>query len=336
MEDIYRKNYLGESVMRYRNIPNTDINVSSICMGGGPFCVENAMNKSYQLLDTYCQLGGNFIDTANIYGKWLSKGTNLSEIIIGQWMREKKNRDKMIIATKGGHPALATMNKSRLSKDEVAEDLNESLKALQTDYTDLYWLHRDDETIPVETIINYLNEFVKQGKIRFFGCSNWKVYRIKEAMEYAQKNNLMGFIGNEMMWSLAEPNMNNIADKTLVAMDESCYKFHKETGLCAIPYSSQANGFFNKLEKEESTALTDSIKNVYYNEKNVKRFERIKKLSQETSKSITEIVLGYLIAQPFTTIPIVGSRTVEQLVESMKAGDVVLDESIVRYLAKVD
>lgn len=318
--------------MRYRSIPNTNLNVSVIGMGGTSFCYENAKKQSFDLLNTYCDFGGNLIDTANVYGKWLPQGTNLSEIVIGEWMKEKRNRDKLIISTKGGHPSFSTMNVSRLSKKEVEEDLHESLMALGTDYADIYWLHRDDENIPVGVMIEYLNDFVKQGKIRYFGCSNWKTYRIKEALEYAKKHNIMGFVGNQVMWSLAQPNINNLNDKTLVAMDEECYKFQKETNLSVFAYSSQANGFFNKLNNEALKPLSDKIKNDYYNERNLEVFKRLKKLSKELSKSITELSLGYLTSQPFTVIPLVGARNIEQLKDSLKAGDVVLDEEIVSYL----
>lgn len=314
--------------MRKITIPGTDLNSSAICLGGGSFCIENNKAFSFDLMNTYFELGGNIIDTANIYGKWLSSAANISEIVMGQWMQEKNNRHELIIATKGGHPDLGTMHISRLSKKEVTQDLEESLKALKTDYIDIYWLHRDDEKLPVSTIMEYLNRFVKEGKIRYFGCSNWKVSRIKEAMHFAAENNFKSFIGNQMMWSLAVPNEDAIQDKTMVLMDTEGYYYHKETMLTAIPYSSQANGFFEKLREHPQKPLGQGINDRYYNKQNIESFVKVQNVAELLSKSISEIVLGYMLSQPFTTIPIIGCSSVGQLKESLKAGDLVLPKDI--------
>ena len=157
--------------MRYILIPDTDLTVSVICMGGGPLCVEDQEARVFELLDQYYALGGNFIDSANIYGKWLPSGTNSCDLNIGNWLKSRGLRDKIIVTSKGGHPHLDTMSESRLGKMEVEADLNESLKALQCETIDLYYLHRDDENVSVSSIIDYLNDFVKQGKIHYFGVS---------------------------------------------------------------------------------------------------------------------------------------------------------------------
>lgn len=316
--------------MRYREIQGTDLKPATICMGGLPF-ITGGTPDPFNLLNFYTELGGNFLDTANVYGKWLPDKANSSELTIGRWMKERRNRSKMIVATKGGHPDLASMRISRLSRSEVAADLEESLKALQTDWIDLYWLHRDDETIPVAEILDYLNEFVAAGKIRYFGCSNWRPNRIREALNYTQNHRLNGFVGNQAMWSLASVNPNGLTDPTLVPMDDVAFQLHCETGLAAIPYSSQANGFFNKLATP-GAVLSENLRRTYDNEVNLGRLERIKRLSWELSLSITQILLGYLLSQPFTTIPVVGCRTVEQLRDSMQAADVILDESTISYL----
>ncbi len=318
--------------MIYRNISGTDLNTSAICMGTGVLSVENDADYCFSLLDRFIEGGGNFVDTANVYGKGLPQKRNVSELNIGEWMKKRGNRYNVIIGTKGGHPNLAAMHISRLSREEVASDLEESLRALQTDYIDLYWLHRDDEKLPVEYILDYMNGFVKEGKIRYFGCSNWKAGRIQEAEELAKCNSVQGFSGNQMMWSLAVPNKDAIPDKTMVCMDEDTMRLHIKTGITAIPYSSQANGFFSKLLQQGATLMNEGVKKLYYNEKNLKRFEKIVKLEQELAKPVTEIILGYLISHPFTTIPIVGPHTIEQMDDSMKAGDFVPDERIIRFL----
>lgn len=301
-------------------------------MGGTQLCNENDDGSVCALLDSYIEHGGNFIDTANVYGKWLPGGKSVSEINIGKWMMNRKNRYNLIIATKGGHPNLETMHASRVLKKDVAADMEESMKSLQIDYIDFYWLHRDNEAIPAGEIIEYLNEFVREGKIRYFGCSNWKPARINEALAYAKQNKLLSFSGNQMLWNLAKLNDDPFDDKTMVAMDAETYSLHLTAGMTAIPYTSQAGGFFDKLDKQDSTYLSNALKKAYFNEENILRLERIKALGLEMSVSITQTVLAYLLSQPFTTIPILGCRNIHQLMESMKAVDLVLPADALSYL----
>lgn len=318
--------------MNYRNIGETDLYSSVLCFGGATVTSEEDPDYCYQLLDTYLELGGNFIDTANIYGKWLSRGENTSERNLGQWFKHRGNRNEIILATKGGHPDLNTMNTPRLSKEEVERDLAESMESLQTSYIDLYFLHRDDENLSVAYILDYLNGLVDKGKIRYFGCSNWSARRINEAKEYAERQGLQGFTANQMMWSLAVPNPEAIEDPLITVMDEATKMLHLESGLAATPYSSQANGFFDKLNKEGPEFLNEKVKKLYLNEENMTRFARAKKLAADLSVTINEVSLSYLISQPFQTFPIIGSRTIEQLTNSMSAGNLLLSEEQLAYL----
>ena len=286
------------------------------------------------MLDKFIDAGGNFIDTANIYGKWLPEGTNISEILLGEWLQERGNRDEIIIGTKGGHPNLSSMDQPRLDREDIIQDLNESLDSLKTDYIDIYWLHRDDENKPVSEILDILNEQVEKGKIRYFCCSNWSVDRIKKAQNYAQEQDLESFVANQMRWSLAEPNLEAIEDETLVAMNDQCYKYHQENNFTAIPYSSQAKGFFTKLHQYQGNVdkLNQNLKEVYGNEKNLKRYQRLVELSNYLSRSVSEIVLGYLISQPFPVIPITGFSKESQLEDSIRGADLILNQQALNYL----
>ncbi|WP_077622693.1 aldo/keto reductase [Sediminibacillus massiliensis] len=321
--------------MRYENIAETDLYASVLSMGGGSITSLDDIEGCFRLLDKYVSLGGNFVDTANVYGKWLPGGHNTSEQIIGKWMAARKNRQEIILATKGGHPDLNAMNTPRLSKAEVEKDLNESLSSLNTSHIDLYWLHRDDERIPVPEIIQYLNEFVKQGKIRYFGCSNWRVSRIKEAVDFAEKEGLQGFTGNQMMWSFAAPDPEAIEDRLLVPMDEETFKLHQETGLAAIPYSSQAKGYFEKLDRQ-GKKMNEAVKAVYDHDDNQTKYKRLKQLTEEHSVSLTTLSLAWMIAQSIQTFPVIGSRTIDQLESSMQAGGLELSREEVRFLETGD
>ena len=320
--------------MRYSSIPNTDLLTSSISLGTAILGSNLDEEKSFQLLDKFFELGGNFLDTAHIYADWIPGERGRSEKTIGRWIQERGLRDKIIIGTKGGHSIFTGKMILRLSREEIKQDLNESLEYLQTNYIDLYWLHRDDPDRAVGDILETLNELVETKKIRYFGCSNWKVHRIREAMEYAYKHGLKCFAANQIMWSLAAANINAIEDKTMVVMDQECMALHKETGLAAVPYSSQAQGFFTKMNNLDKGSLDQNTKRLYDNEKNTCTFKKLKQLELDLGVNVTDIALSYLISQSFVTIPIVGCRTIDQLTESLKAADLVLKPEIVNYLSE--
>ena len=318
--------------MKCLTIPQTNLSVSQICLGTGEMGAPRIPRAAaFDLLDEFVALGGNFIDTAHVYSNWIPGEKSRSEKTIGAWFNERGNRKQIVLATKGAHPDLSTMHISRLSPADMAHDINESLEFLQTDSIDLYWLHRDDTAIPVSDILEPLNEQVAAGKIRYFGCSNWTVSRIQAAVDYAASKNIQGFVANQPMWSLAAPNMDRISDKTLVAMDPDTLAFHRRTGMTAIPYSSQAQGFFTKLAASGRAGLSESTSR-YYTDTNVKRLEYAQMLARRYGVNLNDVVLAYLLCQPSTTIPVVGCKTLDQLRSSLKAADLTLTPEDVQLL----
>lgn len=318
--------------MRIIPIPQTDLAPSAICLGSSNFGNGIPQEEAFRLLDAYLACGGNFIDTAAVYANWLPGEKNSSEKTIGRWLARTGKREQVLIGTKGGHPELATMHISRLSPREIVDDLETSLGNLQMERIDLYWLHRDDPSRPVAEIIDTLHGQVKAGKIRYFGCSNWRADRIAEAQAYAARQSITGFVANQMRWSLAAIDPAQVGDPTTVVMDDDTHALHRRTGLAAIPYSSQAGGYFQKLA--DGRELHPGQRKVYDSPANRQRFRRVQGLAQETGLSVSQIVLAWLTNQPFPTIPIVGCRTVAQVEDSMRAGDVCLTTEQVNRLAE--
>jgi len=281
---------------------------------------------SFALLDRYVERGGNFIDTASVYANWLPVERHSSEKTIGRWLKARGNRKQLILATKGAHPELSSTDVPRMSRDEIVADLETSLRNLRTEAIDLYWLHRDDPERPVCEIMEVLWDQVDAGKICYLGCSNWRAARIRAAQAYAARHGRLGFVGDQMMWSLALVDPEALGDKTMVYMDDELMCYHQETGLAAIAYSSQARGAFQKM------ARGDEVPRVYRRRGNEDRFQRVKRLAAQSGLTITQVVLGYMQSQSFTTVPIVGCRTLEQLDDSLDAADVRLTSEQVRYL----
>ncbi|MBQ2966520.1 MAG: aldo/keto reductase [Clostridia bacterium] len=260
---------------------------------------------SYQLLDYYVEKGGNFLDTARLYCAEKSEG------FIARYLKDRNLKGKMFVATKAGHPPLSDMHKGRLSKEELSFDINTSLKELQTDCIDLLYLHRDDTALPVGEIVETLNSFIKEGKIRHWGASNWTGKRIKEANEYAAAHGLEPIVASSILYNIAKHNGH--PDDTLVLMNETEFAFYKESQIPVFAYSSQAKGFFNKFLQG---TIPPGTQREYLNEENKNLANELADLSKETGKTVMQLSLERLEQQsPFPLFPIVGASNIEQLKE---------------------
>ena len=138
--------------MKYIQLKNTDLNISPICLGTAGFGDKSDLEKSFEILNAFVRAGGNFIDTANVYCKWLKGHGNCSEQIIGKWLKESGMQGKVIVATKGAHYSFEDPGHSRVNKEDIRMDLDESCRTLGKDEMDFYWLHRDDPEKPAEEI----------------------------------------------------------------------------------------------------------------------------------------------------------------------------------------
>ncbi len=320
--------------MRTVRIPGTDLAPSALCLGTNRFGTAIPEGDAFVLLDAFVEMGGAFIDTAHIYADWLPGAPpSASENTIGRWLTARGNRSTLTVATKGAHPDLRAMNVSRLSPAELTADLTASLKNLATDHVDLYWLHRDDRAIPVGDIIEPLEELARQGLLRYYGCSNWRVDRIAAAEDYAAQHRLKGFVGNQPQWSLARANQSGLSDpEGLVIFGDDDYRLHLHSGLAVMPWSSQGQGFFEKLTRGGVDGLGEGIRKTYLNETNLERAPRVAEVADRHGASVNAVSLAYLLCQPFATIPVVGPRTTEQLRDSIQALDVSLTAAELEYL----
>ena len=318
--------------MRKISIPNTSLNPSALCMGTGDLGGSIDRESSYALLDAFRDHGGTFLDTAKVYSDWIPGERSRSEKLIGAWLKERGGRAQVVLATKGAHFDLATPHISRVTPTDIVSDLEASLVNLQTDWIDLYWLHRDDPTRPAGEILETLQAQVQAGKIRSYGASNWGLARLEEARAYAIQHKLDGFAAVQNLWNLAHVERGAMADQTIVAMDAELWKFHHRHNLAAIPFSSQANGVFQKLAAGGPAALRPNLQKVYLNPVTDQRADRLRELSAQTGLTLTQLVLGYLLSQPFPTIPVFSARNLSQLEDTLTAAEVRLTPEQVRFL----
>ncbi len=300
-------------------------NLSGIILGGDYYGSLVSEKDVYKLLDTFYFLGGNNFDTARMYTD------GVSEIIYGKWIKTKP-RDSVFIATKGGHPDLVT-GKKRLLEKEVEEDLNKSLKAMGLDFVDLYYLHRDDEDLPEEYIIEYLNKFKKEGKIKNIGVSNWKAKRIKKANEYALKHGLTPITFSQIKYSLTKTSPFYQDDATLVEMNDTEYNLYKDLNINVTCFAPQAKGFFSKLENVGESGLDDKTRQRYLCEENVTRYQKVKKIAENYNISVGAVSILYLLSnKDFNTFPVIGCKTVSQLEDTLDTKDIILTPEDIYFL----
>jgi aryl-alcohol dehydrogenase-like predicted oxidoreductase len=308
---------MGVGPMMYKHLTRTRLQVSALCLGTVNYGTAMPAKDAMQQLDQFTIAGGNFIDTAHVYGDWVQGARGKSERLIGDWLRSNRCRDKMVIATKGAHPRLETMERSRVTPIDIETDLNESLDFLGTDHVDLYFLHRDNPSVPVGEIFDCLEALVSSGKISYYGCSNWTLPRIQEASLYAHERERAGFVCNQLMWSLADIRFENLQDKTFVLMDEPTYIYHTTTGLSAMGYMAAAKGYFAR--KHHGEQIPKDISRIYNGGNNDVIYRKLCQLSEATAVPITEICLACLMCHPFVSIPIASFDNDEQLREGVES-----------------
>jgi aryl-alcohol dehydrogenase-like predicted oxidoreductase len=296
-------------------LPGTPLSVSPLCLGGVPFGNTISEAETFALLDRLVELGGNFIDTARIYSDWVPGEKRRSERVLGDWIAARKNRDKLIVATKGAHPFIESINTPRTSAAELRDDLEGSLRTLRTDVIDLFWLHRDDPAQPAGHFIDVLNAFLREGKIRAFGASNWTVARLRTANDYARKSGQQGFTANQPYWCLGCQQARPPAFDGWVKFDGQMLRFHQETGIAVVPYTSQADGFYSKLAR--GAAGLES--HLFHVPANLAAGKIVIELAAAKCVTPSAIVLAYLWSRPFPIVPIIGARTLPQVEDSFAA-----------------
>jgi aryl-alcohol dehydrogenase-like predicted oxidoreductase len=283
----------------------------------------DALDLTYDLLDTWRELGGNVVDTAHLYN-----GGN-SERALGQWLADRGCRDELVILTKGAHH---NADRRRVTPEDITCDLKDSLARLRTDYVDLYVLHRDDPDVPVGPIVEVLNEHHRAGRIRAFGGSNWTIPRLEEANAYAASRGLQTFTLSSPHLSLAVP-AGEIWTGCIAARDDESLKWYGETKMPLFAWSSQARGFFSgRFTPENVAELDETVARVYGTPDNWGRLRRAEELGRTKGRTAIQIALAWILHQPFPVFPLVGPATVEETRSCVAATEISLTNEEVQWL----
>jgi len=306
--------------------PGIDVATSALCLGVAEIGIRQTEIEARHLLDYWVQNGGNAIDTARVYSDWIPGEKHRSERIIGDWLKATGAREQIVLITKAGHPHFDGNWRVRLSPSELRDDLEGSLETLGTHYIDLWFLHRDDKGLAVEQIIDCCDTFVRDGRVKALGAANWTARRIRKANDYASRAGKAGFVATQFFWNLGSRHYRGL-ESTLQPMDDDAEQLHEAGDLVAMPYSSQAGGFFsNWLEGDDVTRLK-AEQSGYATKANFEIAKFAGEIAQRNGVAVGAVVLAFLRAYSFKVVPIIGCGTPAHLASSIKALDFVLSDA---------
>ncbi|MGM9592786.1 MAG: aldo/keto reductase [Candidatus Onthomonas sp.] len=314
-------------------IPNTDLKISPMGLGtvdAGVRWGKDAASAD-SMFGTFTDMGGNLIDCAHVYADWQivdgRQETARAERVTGDWMQRQGNRDKIVLMTKGGHPVYThpsmDLHINRVTKADMRGDIEGSLRILRTDYIDIYFYHRDDPRIPVEEMVETMQDFIREGKIRYFAVSNWSADRQKAADAYCKKMGYRGIVADQALLNLGAKYMNPLDDDTLVYVKGDLYDYHKENrNNLLMPYMGNCSGFFHIYAAKGEEAVKG---HPYSTEGNLRMARRLPELMEKYGCAVTNIVLGYFTQEAFPCVPLYGPLDEASIVEAAKTFDIRFD-----------
>jgi aryl-alcohol dehydrogenase-like predicted oxidoreductase len=284
--------------------------------------------QAFSLLDRSFELGCNAFDTARIYGD--------SERTLGSWIRQHRNRDQVVVISKGCHPS--RLGHPRLAASDVSHDLHASLNALATDFIDLYLLHYDHPTARVEPLMERLNRHIDEGKIGAIGASNWSHDRIASANTVAAGKDLKPFGASSVQFSLAEWTRPPWPGAVTVAGNgqRAAREWYATHGLSVFAWSSLARGFFsNHYDPEHpgGNAVSRWCATYFGSEENIQKLERARMFARDQHLTVAQVALAYVLCHQLHAFAVVGCTTSEQFADNVVAPSLKLDEATLHWLA---
>ncbi|MEV4063601.1 aldo/keto reductase [Nonomuraea dietziae] len=283
-----------------RSISTTALSVFPLCLGTNTFGWTADREASFAVLDAYVEAGGNFIDTADVYPSWAT-GESTSEIVIGEWMAERGNRDSIVLATKVG--MLAGLE--GLSPSTIRTAVENSLRRLRTDRIDLYWAHVDDQDTPLADSLAAFDALVREGKVRYLGASNYGAARLAEALRISDDEGMARYVALQQPYNLVERGYEGELREVVT-----------REGLSSTPYYGLARGFLTG--KYAGGATVDSPRagkaaEYLETERGPRVLEALATIAAGRGVEQATVALSWLMAQPTVAAPISSARNAEQL-----------------------
>jgi len=295
--------------MEYRRLGSSGLNVSEVGLGSNNFGWRLDEPSSINVIDHAIDVGINFIDTADVYGR------GQSEEFIGKAVKSK--RAQVLLATKFGNPMGAGPNERGGSRHYIMQAVEASLKRLQTDYIDLYQMHIWDSTTPIEETLRALDDLVRAGKVRYIGCSNYAAWQLCEALWTSDVNNLESFVTVQPQYNL----LNRSIEQELVPC---CQAY----GVGVIPFSPLASGFLTGKYRrgEEAPAGTRLASNPMMQsrvltDRNFDQLAKLEAFAVQRGHGMGELAIAWLLSHPWLSTVIAGATNAEQVSANVAAGE---------------
>ncbi len=304
------------------------LEVPVLCLGTMTFGLQVDEAGSREILDEAFENGLGFLDTADAYPAGGTIETSgATEEILGRWMKDRGNRDQLIIATKCWAPTRRGPNNHGLSRQHIMESIDASLRRLGTDHVDLYLAHGFDANVPVDETLRAFDDLVRAGKVRYAGCSNHPAWRLGEALRAADRLNVTGYVA-------VQPRYNLLYREIEVELLPLCV----DQGIGVMVYNPLAGGFLSGRyragqEPEEGTRFTlgtaaGMYQGRYWQDAQFKAVEALKSVVLEKGLDLVSVAVAWVLAQPGVSTAIIGASRADQLAANLDALDVVFDDEL--------
>jgi aryl-alcohol dehydrogenase-like predicted oxidoreductase len=316
--------------MKNRNLGRTGLKVSEICLGTMTFGKQSDEPTAFAIMDLAAQAGINFIDVADVYPVPVSLDlVGRTEEIVGKWL--KGRREQFVLATKCGNAMSERPNDSGLSRKHVLGAIDASLRRLQTDYVDLYYVHRPDPGTPIEETLRALEDIVRSGKARYLGCSNFTAWEIAKSLWTSDKLHLSRF-------DVLQPRYNLLFRE----IENEIFPLCRDEGLGVVVFNPLAGGFLSgKYRREEEPAentrfglfrdSTSLYRERYYKDHHFQAVEELKRFFEPRQRRLVHVALAWALAQSHLSSAILGASRPEQLKDSLGTLEVKLDQEEMEF-----
>ena len=315
---------------------DTEEKVSQMAMGGCQYGTKLNKEESFEFLDYYFEAGGTFLDTANNYSFWEEGGQGgESETIFGEWMKSRKNRKEIFLATKvGAFPVvpkdkfLADSKKvdvwteytEGLSPEVINSSVEASLERLQTDYIDLYYAHVDVRRDNLEKTLETFDGLIKSGKVRHIGCSNYRVWRMMEAKSISRRHGWAEYSANQMFHTYYQTEKGAETGMGLQMAEELMDYARSRKDITLLGYTPLIYGAYTREEKYEQVPHIACFKRA----QNIERKQRLEQVSRESGATVNQIIYAWMMQNDPPVIPLIGATKMEHLKENIESVNVKL------------
>jgi len=302
--------------MRKVTLGTSGEKVSALCLGAMYFGTRNDAASSYALLDQYVAAGGTFIDTANIYAHWVPGGRGgESEALLGRWMHERRNRDRLFIASKVGFDLPGV--ERGLSRRQIETECDKSLNRLGVDVIDLYYAHVDDRTTPLEETLAAFNWLVGTGKVRFIGASNFRAWRLEQARTVSMAAGYAEYCCIQQRHTYLRPKPGaTFGPQLAVNADLNDYVQSQGGDVTLLAYSALLGGAYTRPDRPIPPEYAGPDADV--------RLAALRAVAAEHGVSANQVVLAWMLQSDPPVLPLIAASTSEQLEENLGALDLTL------------